>query len=72
MCLAAPLQIIEIEGQEAVAELDGVRRRVNVAMIREPRIGDWILVHAGFAIRKWSQRDLDEYREIIAEMAALE
>ena len=72
MCLAAPLQIIEIEGSEAVAELDGVRRRINVSLIREPQVGGWVLVHAGFAIQKWSQKDVEEYQNIMAEMTALD
>lgn len=65
MCLAVPLQIVELDGQNAVVELDGIRRTANVAFIPDPRVGDHVLVHAGFAIQKWSEEDLREYREIV-------
>lgn len=66
MCLAVPLQIVELNGATAVVEADGIRCEAVVAFIENPRVGDHVLVHAGFAIRKWSEADLREYREILA------
>ena len=65
MCLAIPAKIVEINGPEAVVEVGGVRRRCNVAFIDHPVLGDHVLVHAGFAIRKWCEADLKEYGEIM-------
>ena len=68
MCLAVPVQIVEIEGDEAVVEVEGVRRRCNVCLIEKPEVGDHVLIHAGFAIKKWSDEDVAEYNAIMAEM----
>jgi len=68
MCLAIPAKIIAITGEEAVVEMDGVRRTAVVSFIKNPQIGDYILLHAGFAIRKWSEEDMREYNEIMADI----
>ena len=65
MCLAVPAKIIALNGEEAVIEMDGVRRTAVVSFIKDPRIGDYVLLHAGFAIRKWSEEDVREYNEIM-------
>jgi hydrogenase expression/formation protein HypC len=64
MCLAIPAKIISINGDEAVAEIQGVRRKIVVSLIPDPQIGDYVLIHAGFAIKKWSEEDVREYNEI--------
>ncbi len=61
MCLAAPALIVEVNENQAVVDLGGVRREANVALISDPRPGDYVLVHAGFAIRKWSEADVKEW-----------
>ncbi len=68
MCLAVPMKIVELDGQNAVVESDGVRRTANVSFVQEPAPGDYVLVHAGFAIQKWSDEDVREYNELIAEL----
>ena len=65
MCLAIPAKIIELNGEEATVEMDGVRRMAVVSFIKDPQIGDYVLLHAGFAIRKWSEQDVREYNEIV-------
>lgn len=52
MCLAVPLKLIEINGKEAVGESMGMRRSVRVDFIDRPQIGDYVIVHAGFAIER--------------------
>jgi hydrogenase expression/formation protein HypC len=68
MCLAVPSKIVEVEGEEAVVEWNGVRRRCHVAFIENPRPGDYVLLHAGFAIRKWSESDVREYQSIVGNL----
>ena len=68
MCLAVPAKIVELEGVNAVIEIDGVRRRSNVAFIPDPVIGDYVLLHAGFAIRKWTAEDVKEYDDIMGSI----
>lgn len=52
MCLAIPLKITEIDGKNAIGERDGVVRKIRLDFIKEPRLGDYVIVHAGFAIEK--------------------
>lgn len=68
MCLAIPLQLIEINGNVAVGEALGMRREIRVDFIPEPKIGDYVIVHAGFAIERLSQtqalEDLEAWKEM--------
>ena len=52
MCLAVPLKLIEVNGKKAVGEALGVTREVRVDFIKEPKVGDFVIVHAGFAIER--------------------
>ncbi len=70
MCLAIPAKIIALDGATATVDMEGNQRQANVAMIEDPQIGDFILLHAGFAIRKWSNADMEEYRAVMAELEA--
>lgn len=52
MCVAIPLKITEIHGNDGVGERDGVRRPVRLDFIRDPKPGEYVIVHAGFAIER--------------------
>lgn len=52
MCLAIPLKLIEVNGKNAVGEALGMRRELRVDFIPDPRPGDYVIVHAGFAIER--------------------
>lgn len=64
MCLAVPFRIISVTGERAVVEAAGVRREVVVAFVTNPRPGEYVLVHAGVAIRKWTAEDVAEFEAI--------
>ena len=68
MCLAVPLKLIEINGNEAVAESLGLRRKIRVDYIDSPQVGEYVMVHAGFAIERLPQQqaedDLEAWREL--------
>ena len=64
MCLAVPAKIVELQGTAATISIEGVLREVDVSLIEEPRLGDFVLVHAGFAIHKWDQSEVDEWTTI--------
>ncbi len=68
MCLAVPAKIVEIDGESATVEVGGTRHSAIVAFVEDPKIGDYVLVHAGFAIKKWTEEDVREYNEIIGGM----
>jgi hydrogenase expression/formation protein HypC len=52
MCLAVPALILQCEGDDAVADLHGNRVPVCTTLVPDAGAGDWVLVHAGFAIRR--------------------
>jgi len=68
MCLAIPGQVTEIAGPLAKVDFGGIRRDIGVTLVPEVRIGDYVLVHAGFAIQvidfDEAQRQLELIREI--------
>ena len=68
MCLAVPLKLIEINGREATGEALGMRCQVRVDLIENPQVGDYVMVHAGFAIERLSEAqaadDLEAWEEI--------
>jgi len=68
MCLAIPLKIIELNGKEAVGESMGMRRKLRVDFIDKPQLGDYVIVHAGFAIERLSERqaleDLEAWEDV--------
>jgi len=68
MCLAIPTQIRKIEGTCAKVELQGNVIEADVSLIDNPAVGDWILVHAGFAIEKLDADDARETLALFAEM----
>lgn len=53
MCLAVPAQIIEVlENGLARCDLNGVKKEINVSLIAQPKVGDWVIVHVGFALNR--------------------
>lgn len=68
MCLAVPLKIVEIDGLEAVGEVEGLRRRMRLDFIREPKVGEYVIVHAGFAIERLPEKQALEDIEAWAEV----
>ena len=66
MCLAVPARIVELHESTATISVDGVLRDVDVSLIEEPRLGDYVLVHAGFAIHRWEENEVEELRAVRA------
>ncbi len=60
MCLAIPGKILKIKGQIAKVDFNGIQKEINITMVNA-KIGDYIMVHAGFAIEKM---DLDRVKDI--------
>jgi hydrogenase expression/formation protein HypC len=52
MCLAVPFKIVAIEGETATIDVEGVRMPVCLLLAQEAKIGDYVIVHAGFALKK--------------------
>ncbi len=71
MCLGAPGQVVSIDGDTAVVDFWGVRRTVALELADEPvAIGDHVLVHVGFVIRRIPEEELAETLAFFAAMTA--
>jgi hydrogenase expression/formation protein HypC len=57
---------VELNGTRATISVEGALREVDVSLVEEPRLGDYVLVHAGFAIHKWDQSEVEELETIRA------
>lgn len=69
MCLAIPMKVIRINGREAVAEVGGVEYRANLTILPDVKVGDYIIVHAGFAIEKLDETAALETLQIWQDIA---
>lgn len=68
MCLAVPLKIVSIDGNSAQAEIEGVKRTIRIDFVKNVNIGDYVIVHAGFAIEKLKEEDAIENLRLIKEV----
>lgn len=68
MCLAVPAKVVEIKDQLASVELNGVRRAASLMLLPEAAVGDYVLVHAGFAMQIVEEKDAEETYALLAEM----
>jgi hydrogenase expression/formation protein HypC len=71
MCLAVPGQIIEKEDGIGLVDVRGNRMRAGLALVPEAGVGDWVLLHAGFAITQISPQDAAETNTLLDEMERL-
>jgi hydrogenase expression/formation protein HypC len=71
MCLAIPSKIVKIENNVATIDVDGVQREASLMLIDSPKIGDYVIVHAGFAINKINEEDALESLKLMREAASL-
>lgn len=60
MCLAYPGKVIKIKKKYALVDFDGIIKKVNVELVDNLKFGDYVNVHAGFAIQKLTQKDAKE------------
>jgi hydrogenase expression/formation protein HypC len=73
MCLAIPGKIVEMVDEEnriAKVEIGGVRRGVNVGMLDDIKIGDYVLVHVGFAMSKVDEQQAEETLRLLQELGS--
>lgn len=68
MCLGIPMKIESITGEFAQVQTGSLRRQVNIQMLRGVRIGDYVIVHAGFAIQRIDPKEAKETLRIINEI----
>ena len=72
MCLAVPARIIELEGDKAVVDAMGNRWKAKTTLLPEAKLGDVVLVHAGFAIAPVDEEEAKKTWELFAEIENFE
>lgn len=71
MCLAIPALIKLIEDKEAEAEIGGITRRISLWLTPEAKVGDYVLVHTGYAINILNQAEAKQTLKLLEEIARL-
>jgi hydrogenase expression/formation protein HypC len=69
MCLAVPAKIMTIDGLDAQVNLQGAELSARLDLVEGVRVGDWILLHAGYAIQVLSEEEARETLELWEELA---
>ncbi|MBT8350828.1 MAG: HypC/HybG/HupF family hydrogenase formation chaperone [Deltaproteobacteria bacterium] len=70
MCLAIPSKIIKIEKGIGTIDVDGVKRTTSLLLVEDAKVGDYVIVHAGFALHKIDEKAAMESLNILKEAAA--
>jgi len=68
MCLGIPMEVVELSNDSAVVELSNTRTVVSTALLEEVKVGDYVLVHAGFAIQVLDEGEALETLSLIREI----
>ncbi len=71
MCLAIPMKIIQIEDNKGIVHIGGVKREIGLQLLKEVQVGDYVIVHAGFAIQRLDEAEALETLSLFAEMEKL-
>ena len=70
MCLAVPMRVVSVEGVMATVELGGVQQPVNVSLLPDVKLGEYVIVHAGFALEHLDEAEARRTIELIRELDA--
>jgi hydrogenase expression/formation protein HypC len=69
MCLAIPALIKSIDGQQALADIEGITREISLQLTPEAKVGDFVLLHTGYAIGVIDAEEAEETLKLLREMA---
>lgn len=72
MCLAVPVRIVSIEGTNAEVEIAGLKRRISIWLTPEAKVGDYVLLHVGYAINVIDEVEAQRTLELLQEMVKLD
>ena len=68
MCLAVPAEVLSIQGHEAEVDFGGVRRRISVVLTPDVHVGDYVVIHTGFAISILDQEEAQQTLKLFQEL----
>ena len=72
MCLAVPAVIVRVQGREAEADMGGVRRRISLVLTPEAGVGDYVLIHTGFALHVLDESEALESLRLLKELEPIQ
>lgn len=70
MCIAIPSKIVKIENNIGTIDVDGVQRQASLLLLEDPKVGEYVIVHAGFAIKKIDEEAAMETLMVLREALA--
>lgn len=69
MCLAIPVKVVELrEGDQAMVDVGGVRKEISLALVDGIAVGDYVILHVGFAIQKLDPEEAEKTLALFAEL----
>ncbi len=72
MCLGIPMKVIKINDGLGIVELGGVKREISLQLVEDIKLGDYVIIHAGFAIQKLNEEEAEETLSLLREIAGEE
>ena len=70
MCLAIPAKVIEIDNHMGIIDMEGTQREVSLLLLEDAKVGDYVIVHAGFAIHKIDEAEAMESLKVLRELVS--
>jgi len=71
MCLAIPAEVISIDGDTAQVSVGGVKKEISMALVDDVAVGDYVLIHVGYALNKISTEEAQKTLELFAQAGML-
>ncbi len=72
MCISVPMKVIEINGQRGIADIGGMSQQIDLRFLSDVEVGDYVIVHAGFALQRLDQNEAEETLSLLREVLAHE
>ena len=73
MCLAIPARVVELqEGARAIVDLDGVRKSIDLSLVDDVTVGDYVVVHVGFALGRIDPEEAERTLAMLGELAQVQ
>ena len=72
MCLAIPAKVLEIHDEKAVVDFGGVRREAWITLLDNVKVGDYLIIHTGYAIQRLDKKEAEETLKLFKELEDFE
>ncbi len=72
MCLAIPAKVVALDGHMATVEIGGVKKSASLHLLDDVRLGDYVILHAGFALSRLHEAEAQETLRLLEQMGGLE